>query len=79
MFFQFLQKKKKKNEIHFLETRLTEKSIYFPPRVTKSFGQLLLSYRDVKLWNSIHHSIKKKYCISFKKSFKDYLLSIIFI
>ena len=43
----FLNLKKKK--IHSYETRLIKTSIYFLPRFTKLFGQLLLSYRGVKL------------------------------
>ena len=36
------------NEIHLHETRLSEKSIDFLPRVSKSFDQLSLPYRGVK-------------------------------
>ena len=45
----FLNFFKKINEIHSHETRLIKTSTYFLPRVTKLFGQLLLSYRGVKL------------------------------
>ena len=40
---------KKINEIHSYEKRLIKTSTYFLPHVTKLFGQLLLSYRGVKL------------------------------
>ena len=45
----FLNFFRKINEIHSYETRLIKTSTYFLSRVTKSFGQLLLSYRGVKL------------------------------
>ena len=67
---------KKINEIHSYKTRLIKTSTYLNlPRVTKLFGQLLLSYRGVKLWKSIHLSIKSKHWFSFKKSYKDDLMS----
>ena len=71
----FLNFLKKINEIHSHETRLIKTSTYFLPRVTKLFGQLLLSYRGVKLWKSIHLNIKSKHWFSFKKSYKDDLMS----
>ena len=72
VFFNF---SKKINEIHSYKTKLIKKSTYFLPCVIKSFGQLLLSYRGVKLWKSIHLSIKSKHWFSFKKSYKVDLMS----
>ena len=43
----FLNFFKKINKIHSYETRLIKTSTYFLNRVTKLFGQLLLSYRGV--------------------------------
>ena len=71
----FLNFLKKINEINSYEIRSIKTSTYFLPRVTKLFGQLLLSYRGVKLWKSIHLSIKNKHWFSFKKSYKDDLMS----
>ena len=71
----FLNFFKKINEIHLYETRLIKTSTCFLPRLTKSFRQLLLSYRGVKLWKHIHLSIKSKHWFSFKKSYKDDLMS----
>ena len=71
----FLNFFKKINEIHSHETRLIKTSTYFLPRVTKLFGQLLLSYRGVNLWKSIHLNIKSKHWFSFKKSYKNDLMS----
>ena len=61
--------------MHSYETRLIKTSTYFLPRVTKLFGQLLLSYRGVKVWKSIHFSIKSKQWFFFKKSYKDDVMS----
>ena len=71
----FLNFFSKINEIHSSETKLIKTSTYFLPRVTKLFGQLLLSYRGVKLWKNIYLSIKSKHWFSFKKSYKDDLMS----
>ena len=71
----FLNFLKKINEIHSYETRLLKTSTYFLPRVIKLFGQLLLSYKCVKLWKSIHFSIKSKHRFFFKKLYKDDLMS----
>ena len=72
VFFKLFEKK---NEIHSYETRLIKTSTYFLPRVTKLFGQLLISHRGVKLWQSIHLSTKSKHWFSFQKSYKDDLMS----
>ena len=70
----FLNFFKKINEMYLYETRLIKTSTYFLLRVTKLFGKLQLSYRDVKLEKSIHLSIKSKHWFFFKKSYKDDLM-----
>ena len=52
---------KKIKEIHSHNTRQTEKSIYFLPRVYKTIGQQLLTLRGVKLWYSIDDTIKDRH------------------
>ena len=46
----FVQLFKKIKEIHSHNTRQTEKLTYFLPRVSKTIGQQLLTFRGVKLW-----------------------------
>ena len=49
----FVQLFKKIKEIQPHNTRQAEKSTYFLPRVSKTIGQQLLTFRGVKLWYSI--------------------------
>ena len=63
----FAQLFKKIKEIHCHNTRQTEKSNYFLPRVYKTIGQQLLTFRGVKLWHSIVDTIKDRHWVSFKK------------
>ena len=57
----FVQLFKKIKEIHSHNTRQTEKSTYFLPRVSKTIGQQLLTFRGVKLWYSIDDTIKDRH------------------
>ena len=54
----FVQLFKKIKEIHSHNTRQTEKSTYFLPRVSKTIGQQLLTFRGVKLWYLIDDTIE---------------------
>ena len=60
--------KKRIKEIHSHNTRQTEKSTYFFPRVytRKTIGHQLLTFRGVKLWYSIDDTIKDRHWVSFK-------------
>ena len=49
----FAQLFKKIKKIHSQNTRQTEQSTYFFPRVSKTIGQQLLTFRGVKFWYSI--------------------------
>ena len=70
----FAQLLKKIKEIHSHNTRQTEKSTYFLPRVSKTIGQQLLTFRGVKLWYSIDDTIKDRHWVSFKKAYKKHLI-----
>ena len=63
----FVQLFKKIKKIHFHNTRQTEKSTYFLPRVSKTIGQQLLTFRGVKLWYSIDDTIKDRHWFLSKK------------
>ena len=54
----FAQLFKKIKEIHSHNTRQTEKSTYFLPRISKIIGQQFLIFRGVKLWYSIDDTIR---------------------
>ena len=69
----FVQLFKKIKEIHSDNTRHTEKSTYFFPRVSKTIGQQLLTFRGVKLWYSIDDTIKDRHWV-FKKTYKQHLI-----
>ena len=64
----FAQLFKKIKEIHSHHTRQTEESTYFLPRVYKTIGQQLLTFRKIKLWYSIDDTIKDRHWVSFKKN-----------
>ena len=51
--FVFLESFKRINEIHTYNTRQLSTMKYFLPRVFKSIGQSILSYRGINFWNSI--------------------------
>ena len=70
----FAQLFKKIKEIHSHNTKQTEKSTYFLPRVYKTFGQQLFTFRGVKLWYSIDDTIKDRHWVSFKKAYKQHLI-----
>ena len=70
----FVQLFKKIKEIHSHNTRQTEKLTYFLPRVSKTIGQQLLTFRGVKLWYSIDDTIKDRHWVSFKKTYKQHLI-----
>ena len=70
----FVQLFKKIKEIHSHNTRQTEKSTYFLPRVYKTIGQQLLTFCGVKLWYSIDDTIKDRHWVSFKKMYKQHLI-----
>ena len=70
----FVQLFKKIREIHSHNIRQTEKSTYFLPRVSKTIGQQLLTFRGVKLWYSIDDTIKDWHWVSFKKTYKQHLI-----
>ena len=70
----FAQLFKKIKEIHSHNTRLTEKSTYFLPRVSKAIGQQLLTFHGVKFWYLIDDKIKGRHWISFKKTYKQDLI-----
>ena len=71
----FAQLFKKIKEIHSHNTRQTEKSTYFFPRVSKTIGQQqLLTFHEVKHCYSIDDTIKDRYCISFKKTYIQHLI-----
>ena len=67
----FAQIFKKIKEIHSHNTRQTEKSTYFLPRVSKTIGQQLLTFQ---LWYSINDTIKDRHWITFKKTYKQHLI-----
>ena len=64
----FVQLLKKIKEIHSHNTRQTENSTYFLPRVSKTIGQQLLTFRGVKLWYPIDDTIKDRHWVPFKKN-----------
>ena len=70
----FAQLFKKIKEIHSHNTRQTEKSTYFLPRVYKTIGQQLLTFRGVKLWYLIDDTTKDRHWVSFKKAYKQHLI-----
>ena len=72
----FIRSFNKINEIHIHNTRQISNSVYFLPRVNKSIGQLLLSYRGTKHWKTIDNKIKSRHWVSFKKHFKHKLLEL---
>ena len=65
----------KLNEIHSHNTRQTQNTVYFKPRVKKSIGKELLVYRGAKLWENINNSMKSLSWYSFKKRLKRRLIS----
>ena len=65
---------KKIKVIHSHNTRQTEKSTYFLPRVYKTIGQQLLTFRGAKLWYSIDDTIKDRRWVFFKKTYKQHLV-----
>ena len=70
----FAQLFKKLKVMHSHNTRQTEKLAYFLPRVSKTIGQQLLTFRAVKLWYSIDDKTKDRHWISFKKTYKQHLI-----
>ena len=70
----FAQIFKKIKEKHSHNTRQTKKSTDFFPRVYKTIGQQLLTFRGVKLWYSIDDRIKDRHWVSFKKTYKQHLI-----
>ena len=62
---------KLQNEIPSHNTRQTQNALYFKPRVKKSIGKELLVYRESKLCENVHRSIKSLRWYLFKKRFKS--------
>ena len=71
----FMKSFKKISEVHAHATRQTSNSNHFLPRVNKSIGKLLLSYRGVQSWIDIDNDIKSRHWVSFKKHLKQSILS----
>ena len=60
-----------KNDI---QKTIYTKSTYFLPRVYKTIGQQLFTFRGVKLWYSIDDTIKDRHWVFFKKAYKQHLI-----
>ena len=72
----FVESFKKITEIHSYSTRQVNTSKYFLPRIKKSIGKLLLSYRGVQLWSNIDNDVKSRHWVSFKKHLKKSMLAL---
>ena len=73
LFFQ--QQFNKIELVHSHQTRKLTNLNYFLPRVSKTAGQKKLEFRGAKLWNEIDEDIKHKTFNSFKKCFKEKIVS----
>ena len=61
--------------IHNHNTRHTQNTIIFLSRVSKNAAKNQLSFKGIKLWQSIPDRIKTLSWFSFKKTYKQSLLS----
>ena len=71
----FQQRFNKIELVHYHQTRKLTNLNYFLPCVSKTAGQKKLEFRGAKLWNEIDEDIKHKTFNSFKKCFKEKIVS----
>ena len=71
----FQQRFNKIELVHSHQTRKLTYLNYFLPRVSKTAGQKKLEFRGAKLWSEIDEDIKHKTFNSFKKCFKEKIVS----